>query len=63
MALTILLNLHHALRLYPMPADLFLIATESGMLPVTFNPWDKHTNNWADDCDDWHYQSSVTAEQ
>lgn len=46
-----------------MPADVFIIATESGMLPVTFDPWDKHTNNWADDCDDWHCQSSVTAEQ
>lgn len=46
-----------------MPADVFIIATESGMLPVTFNPRDKHTNNWADDCDDWHCQSSVTAEQ
>lgn len=46
-----------------MPADVFIIATESGMLPVTFDPWDKHTDNWADDCDDWHYHTSVTAEQ
>ena len=32
-----------------MPADVFIIATESGMLPVTFDPRDKHTDNWADD--------------
>ena len=46
-----------------MPADVFIIATESGMLPVTFAPWDKHTDNWADDCDDWHYNAAATAER
>ncbi|HIB9012446.1 TPA: hypothetical protein ACWYG6_005230 [Citrobacter braakii] len=46
-----------------MPADVFIIATESGMLPVTFSPWDKHTDNWADDCDDWHYNHGTTAER
>lgn len=46
-----------------MPADVFIIATESGMLPVTFAPWDKHTDNWADDCDDWHCHAGATAER
>ncbi|KAF1366367.1 hypothetical protein [Yokenella regensburgei] len=46
-----------------MLADVFIIATESGMLPVTFAPWDKHTDNWADDCDDWHYNAGATAER
>jgi len=49
--------------LVSMPADVFIIATESGMLRVTFAPWDKHTDNWADDCDDWHYNASATAER
>ncbi|EEF4027698.1 hypothetical protein KG996_004921 [Salmonella enterica] len=45
-----------------MPADVFIIATGTGMLPVTFAPWDKHTDNWADDSDDWHYNAGTTAE-
>ena len=37
-------------------ADDFIIATELGMVQVSFDPWDKHTDNWADrpdehDCD------------
>ncbi|HHV7361199.1 TPA: hypothetical protein ACUNBO_003890 [Morganella morganii] len=31
-----------------LPADDFIVATELGMVPVSFEPWDKHTNNWAD---------------
>lgn len=34
--------------------DDFIVATELGMVPVSFAPWDKHTDNWADrpdDCD------------
>ncbi|MNO93786.1 hypothetical protein D3C76_853900 [compost metagenome] len=39
-----------------MPAELFITGTELGIVTVTFAPWDKHTNNWADrpdelDCD------------
>lgn len=45
------------------PVDVFIIVTESGMLPVTFAPWDKHIDNWADDCDDWHYNTGTTAER
>ncbi|EJG5926601.1 hypothetical protein NAE50_005102 [Salmonella enterica] len=45
-----------------MPADVFIIATGTGMLPVTFAPWDKHTDNWADDSDDWHYNAGPPAE-
>ncbi|EJI4859160.1 hypothetical protein RTS15_005279, partial [Salmonella enterica] len=43
-------------------ADVFIIATGTGMLPVTFAPWDKHTDNWADASDDWHYNAGTTAE-
>lgn len=38
--------------LQAMPADAFIIATEAGILPVSFAPWDKHTDNWADEYDD-----------
>lgn len=38
--------------LQSMPADAFIIATEAGILPVSFDPWDKHTDNWADEFDD-----------
>ena len=39
-----------------MPADEFLVTTELGLMPVSFSPWDKHTDNWEDrpdelDCD------------
>ena len=37
-------------------ADDFIVATELGRVLVSFEPWDKHTDNWADspdelDCD------------
>lgn len=35
-----------------MPADAFILATVAGILPVSFDPWDKHTDNWADEFDD-----------
>lgn len=47
-----------------MPADQFITGTELGLVPVSFAPWDKHTDNWADrpdeldcdcDCDCWQY--------
>ncbi|EJU6137864.1 hypothetical protein N4U50_004316, partial [Salmonella enterica] len=31
-----------------MPADQFITGTELGLVPVSFAPWDKHTDNWAD---------------
>ncbi|MGY5878578.1 hypothetical protein, partial [Wolbachia endosymbiont of Nasonia oneida] len=37
-----------------LPADEFITYTELGLIPVSFAPWDKHTNNWADipdECD------------
>lgn len=39
-----------------MPADEFITCTELGIIPVSFDPWDKPTDNWADrpdelDCD------------
>ncbi|MFU0923602.1 hypothetical protein ACM26B_22660 [Kluyvera sichuanensis] len=38
------------------PADQFMTCTELGIMPVSFDPWDKPTDNWADrpdelDCD------------
>lgn len=38
--------------LQSMPADAFILATEAGILSVSFAPWDKHTDNWADEFDD-----------
>ncbi|KAF1366716.1 hypothetical protein FHR25_004819 [Yokenella regensburgei] len=42
-----------------MPADQFITGAELGLVLVSFAPWDKHTDNWADrpdelDCDCWH---------
>lgn len=39
-----------------MQADEFITGTELGIIPVSFEPWDKNTDNWADrpdefDCD------------
>ncbi|HAG0017797.1 TPA: hypothetical protein G8O67_005192 [Salmonella enterica] len=31
-----------------MPADAFVISCNIGLLSVSFDPWDKHTDNWAD---------------
>jgi hypothetical protein len=38
--------------LQSMPADTFILATEAGILPIFFDPWDKHTGYWADEFDD-----------
>ncbi|WGM10824.1 hypothetical protein QE197_19275 [Arsenophonus nasoniae] len=27
--------------------------TELGIIPVSFEPWDKHTDNWADESDNF----------
>ncbi|HFH0422631.1 TPA: hypothetical protein ACGHLA_000582 [Salmonella enterica subsp. enterica serovar Bovismorbificans] len=48
------------------PADEFITGQELGLIPVSFAPWDKLTDNWADnidniirdcdcDCDCWQY--------
>ena len=36
-----------------LPADAFINCTELGIITISFDPWDKHTDNWADklDCD------------
>ncbi|SMG61897.1 hypothetical protein [Cedecea sp. NFIX57] len=39
------------------PVNEFMLYTELGVMPVSFEPWDKHTDNWADrpdelDCGD-----------
>jgi len=39
-----------------MPLDVFMVVVGSGVMPVSYAPWDKHTDNWADrddefDCD------------
>ncbi|AXC66959.1 hypothetical protein DOE63_16350 [Salmonella enterica subsp. diarizonae serovar 59:z10:-] len=31
-----------------LPADVFVISSQLGILPVSVDPWDKHTDNWAD---------------
>lgn len=43
-----------------MPVDQFMTCTELGIMPVSFDPWDKPTDNWADgpekpDCDCGQY--------
>lgn len=43
-----------------MPLDEFMTCTELGIMPVSFAPWDKSTDNWADrpeelDCDCGQY--------
>ncbi|WGM07006.1 hypothetical protein QE197_25405 (plasmid) [Arsenophonus nasoniae] len=36
-----------------LPADEFITYTELGIIPVSFEPWDKHTDNWADESDNF----------
>jgi len=36
-----------------MPADEFIICTELGIIPISFAPWDKPTDNWADRADEF----------
>ncbi|CAK8742805.1 hypothetical protein SODG_006059 [Sodalis praecaptivus] len=43
-----------------MPLDEFMACTELEIMPVSFGPWDKPTDNWADrpnelDCDCGQY--------
>lgn len=37
------------------PADAFVISSNIGILPVSFDPWDKHTDNWADRPEEFEY--------
>jgi hypothetical protein len=39
-----------------MPADVFMVVAGTGVMPVSYAPWDKYTDNWAGrddefDCD------------
>lgn len=39
-----------------MPLDVFMVVVGSGVMSVSYDPWDKPTDNWADrhdelDCD------------
>lgn len=35
----------------PLPADAFINCTELGIISISFAPWDKTTDNWADSLD------------
>lgn len=36
-----------------MPADVFMVVVGAGVMPVSYAPWDKHTDNWADRDDEF----------
>ncbi|WGM08318.1 hypothetical protein QE197_22370 (plasmid) [Arsenophonus nasoniae] len=42
-----------------LPADEFITYTELGIIPVSFEPWDKHTDNWADRPDNFCFSSKM----
>ncbi|MDR5616710.1 hypothetical protein [Arsenophonus sp.] len=42
-----------------LPADEFITYTELGIIPVSFEPWDKHTNNWADRPDNFCFSGNM----
>lgn len=35
-----------------LPADVFINCNELGIITISFAPWDKHTDNWADKLDE-----------
>lgn len=42
-----------------LPADEFITYTELGIILVSFEPWDKHTDNWADRPDNFCFSGKM----